>query len=69
MIEKVRDAGKTVLLIEQNASIALQISDFAYAMELGKITVSGTGQELLNSEEIDAGLSWNVGGTYHEKSR
>ena len=52
MIEKVRDAGKTVLLIEQNASIALQISDFAYAMELGKITVSGTGQELLNSEEI-----------------
>lgn len=52
MIEKVRDAGKTVLLIEQNASIALQISDFAYAMELGKITVSGTGQELLSSEEI-----------------
>lgn len=52
MIEKVRNAGKTVLLIEQNASIALQISDHAYAMELGEIRISGTGQELLNSEEI-----------------
>ncbi len=52
MIEKVREAGKTVLLIEQNASLALQISDYAYAMELGRINLSGTGQELLDSEEI-----------------
>lgn len=52
MIEKVREAGMTVLLIEQNASLALQISDYAYAIELGKITLSGTGQELLNSEEV-----------------
>ena len=52
MIEKVRDAGKTVLLIEQNASLALQISDYAYALELGQIKLSGTGKELLASDEI-----------------
>lgn len=52
MIEKVRKAGTTVLLIEQNASIALQISDYAYAIELGRISLSGTGQELLNSENV-----------------
>ena len=52
MIEQVRDSGTTVLLIEQNASLALQISDYAYAMELGRISLSGTGQELLNSEEV-----------------
>ena len=52
MIEKVRKAGTPVLLIEQNASIALQISDYAYAIELGRISLSGTGQELLNSEDV-----------------
>ena len=52
MLEKVRKAGTTVLLIEQNASIALQISDYAYAIELGRISLSGTGQELLNSEDV-----------------
>ena len=52
MIGKVRKAGTTVLLIEQNASIALQISDYAYAIELGRISLSGTGQELLNSEDV-----------------
>ncbi len=51
MIEKVRKAETTVL-IEQNASIALQISDYAYAIELGRISLSGTGQELLNSEDV-----------------
>ncbi len=52
MIRKVRDAGTTVLLIEQNASLALQISDYAYALDLGRISLSGTGQELLNSEKV-----------------
>ena len=52
MIKKVRAAGTTVLLIEQNASLALQISDYAYALDLGRVSLSGTGQELLNSEEV-----------------
>lgn len=52
MIGKVRDNGTTVLLIEQNASLALQISDYAYALDLGRVSLSGTGLELLESEEV-----------------
>lgn len=52
MIMKVRQGGTTVLLIEQNASLALQISDYAYALELGRVSLSGTGRELLESEEV-----------------
>ena len=52
MITKVRSNGTTVLLIEQNASLALQISDYAYALELGQVSLSGTGKELLESEEV-----------------
>ena len=52
MITKVRASGTTVLLIEQNASLALQISDYAYALELGRVSLSGTGRELLESEDV-----------------
>lgn len=52
MITKVRTGGTTVLLIEQNASLALQISDYAYALELGRVSLSGTGRELLESEDV-----------------
>ena len=41
-----------MLLVEQNASMALQIADRAYVMETGKITLSGTGEELMQSDEI-----------------
>lgn len=44
--------GVTVLLVEQNAKMALSISDHAYALENGKIVTSGSGKELLNSEDI-----------------
>lgn len=44
--------GTTVLLIEQNAKAALEISDRAHVLELGRITVSGTGEELLASSEV-----------------
>ena len=44
--------GVTVLLVEQNAKMALSISDHAYALENGKIVISGSGKELLNSEDI-----------------
>lgn len=44
--------GTTVLLIEQNAKAALEISDRAHVLELGRITVSGTGEELLASPEV-----------------
>ena len=46
------DAGKTVLLVEQNAKKALSISDRAYVLETGDITATGKGIELLNNEEV-----------------
>ena len=42
----------TVLLVEQNAKQALKISDYAYVLETGKISLEGTGQELLNNDEV-----------------
>ena len=52
IIEDIHAQGTTVLLVEQNARMALSIADRAYVMETGKIVLSGTGEELSNSEEI-----------------
>lgn len=52
LIVKIRNKGKTVLLIEQNASSALVISDYAYVLELGNIVLEGTGKELLSNSEV-----------------
>lgn len=52
IIEAMHDAGITVLLVEQNAKMALSIADRAYVLETGKVTVSGTGKELSESEKI-----------------
>lgn len=52
IIEDIHDQGTTVLLVEQNARMALSIADRAYVLETGKIALSGTGEELSNSEEI-----------------
>ena len=52
IIQSLHQAGKTVLLVEQNASKALNIADRAYVLETGKITLSGTGQELRRSDEV-----------------
>ncbi|MCY3033468.1 ABC transporter ATP-binding protein [Aerococcus mictus] len=46
------ELNTTVLLIEQNAKAALEISDHAHVLEVGKITASGTGKELLSSEVV-----------------
>jgi len=47
LILKIRDLGKTVLLIEQNANMALQVANRAYVLEMGKIKLSGTSMSLL----------------------
>jgi branched-chain amino acid transport system ATP-binding protein len=52
IIKQIKEAGVNVLLIEQNAKAALEISDFAYVMETGKITMSGTGRELLSDDRV-----------------
>ena len=52
LILKIRDLGKTVLLIEQNASMALSIADRAYVLELGKGIMEGPGKQLLNDPAV-----------------
>lgn len=52
LICRIKEEGMTVLLIEQNAAMALQICDYCYALELGRITVQGTGRELLGNDDI-----------------
>lgn len=52
VIKKVHDMGITVLLVEQNAKMALKISDRAYLMNTGKIVVSGTGDEFLKGDVL-----------------
>ena len=52
LILKIRDMGKTVLLIEQNESMALSIADRGYVLETGSITLSGKGKELLVNPEV-----------------
>ena len=44
--------GVTVLLIEQNANMALKIADVGYVLETGRITLTGSGQELLRNEDV-----------------
>lgn len=52
IIRQIKEAGVNVLLIEQNAKAALEISDFAYVMETGTITMSGPGRELLSDDRV-----------------
>ena len=52
IIQEINRQGVTVLLIEQNANMALKIADYAYVMKTGEITQSGTGAELLQDEGI-----------------
>ena len=52
IIKDLHAAGTTILLVEQNASKALEISDRAYVLETGRITFSGTGKELMQSPEV-----------------
>ena len=52
MIKELHAGGTTILLVEQNASKALEIADRAYVLETGSITLSGTGIELAQSDEV-----------------
>ena len=52
IIEDIKAQGTTVLLIEQNANKALSIADRGYVLETGKVVLSGTGKELLASDEV-----------------
>ena len=52
IIKELHAAGTTILLVEQNAEMALKVADRAYVMESGKIVLSGTGEELAASDAI-----------------
>ena len=52
IIQELRDGGMTILLVEQNAGMALEIADYAYALETGKIVIEGTGEEMMRNEEV-----------------
>ena len=52
IIKELHRSGTTILLVEQNAEMALNIADRAYVLESGKIKLSGTGHELAQSDEI-----------------
>ncbi len=54
IIKQINSAGTTVLLIEQNANMALHVAHRAYVIENGKISMEGTGAELLNDEKVRA---------------
>lgn len=51
-IEEIRKSGTTILLVEQNARMALEISDRAYVFETGKIKLTGTGKHLLKNKNV-----------------
>jgi branched-chain amino acid transport system ATP-binding protein len=53
-IRAFRDCGITILLVEQNANLALRLADRAYVMDAGSITLAGTGAELLNNTHVRA---------------
>ena len=52
MIDRVHKSGKTILLIEQNAAMALSVADRGYVLESGRVAMTGTGQELLHNEQV-----------------
>jgi branched-chain amino acid transport system ATP-binding protein len=54
IIKKINEQGVTILLIEQNANMALKVADMGYVMETGEITIVGTGAELLENENVKA---------------
>ena len=54
IIRTVNQQGITVLLNEQNANMALKVADYAYVLETGILTLSGTGAELLTNEQVKA---------------
>lgn len=52
IIKKIREQGTTILLVEQNAHMALSIADQAYVIQNGEIVLSGTGEEIYHNEKV-----------------
>lgn len=51
-IQTINKEGATILLVEQNAMAALNVADYGYVLETGRVILEGTGQELLQDERV-----------------
>ena len=54
IIKEINDQGVSILLVEQNALMALSVAHRGYVLETGTIVLSGTGQELLNNPQVQS---------------
>ena len=52
IIKELHEAGTTILLVEQNAQMALSIADRAYVLETGRIVMQGNAKDLLNDDKV-----------------
>lgn len=52
IIKKLHEMGNTILLVEQNANKALEVADYAYVLETGKVTLEGKGSDLLKNPKV-----------------
>ena len=52
IVKKIKEAGKTILIVEQNAKQTLKIADYAYVLEVGKIKAHGKAQEMLENKDL-----------------
>lgn len=52
IVRELHEAGTTILLVEQNAQMALSVASRAYVMETGRVTLTGTGEELLHDDDV-----------------
>jgi branched-chain amino acid transport system ATP-binding protein len=64
ILRSLNDQGTTILLVEQNAKETLRISHRAYVLDTGRIVLTGTGEDLLNNEEVKRAF---LGKDYHGK--
>lgn len=54
LIQKIHEEGKTIILVEQNVNHALKMANYAYVLEIGRIVMHDTGENLLNNPDIKA---------------
>ncbi len=54
VLKRINEEGKTILLVEQNAEMALQLADYAYVLEVGNITMEGKAKDLLKDPKVKA---------------
>jgi branched-chain amino acid transport system ATP-binding protein len=60
LVSELNAEGRTILLVEQNSRKALQLADYAYVLDRGRIVLEGTGESLLNNEQVAQTYLGNV---------